>query len=171
MQRRRIDQVLDPEFSAGVEELELDEVRDRRATAREVENELSYYRRLLHGRIDLLKFELRRRSGEETRSLIEALPEILSDPERTCRNTGRVISTDLPLLPEVGRRDLDSLLGNDVLLRIDEISDPDLESAIKTLEEVEKTFSVERRQVQLVEDRFAARLTELYKADHAVQES
>lgn len=171
MQRRRLDQVLDPEFSSQVDDLDIDTVRDRRALAREVENELSYYRRLLHGRLDLLKFEVRRRTGEETRTLIEALPEILSDPDRNTRGTGRATRTDLPLLPDVGRREIDSLLGNDVLLRIDEISAEDLAVAIATLEEVEARFSTERRQVQQVEDRFAARLTDLYRAENAVQES
>jgi len=51
----------------------------------DLEGELSYYRRLLHGRLDLLNFELRRRSGEETRSLIEALPEILADGDQPAR--------------------------------------------------------------------------------------
>ena len=77
--RRRIDQVLDPAFTADLEELPLEDLRARRNTLDELDTEFSYYRRILHGRMDLLDFELRRRSGEETRSIIEALPEILSD--------------------------------------------------------------------------------------------
>ena len=76
--RRRIDIVLEPQYLDGLSELELEELRGRRATAEDVESQISYYRRLLHGRMDLLNFELRRRGGEEERSLLEALPEILA---------------------------------------------------------------------------------------------
>ena len=65
-QRRRIDILLDPEFLADLETSSVPELRDRRRMADEVETELSFYRRLLHGRMDLLAFELNRRSGEET---------------------------------------------------------------------------------------------------------
>ena len=75
--RRRIDIINDNAFLADIGEVDLDMLRQRRALADAVETELSFYRRLLHGRMDLLAFEMRRRNGEETRSLIEALPEIL----------------------------------------------------------------------------------------------
>ncbi len=73
-QRRRIDQVMDESFTKGIEDVPIDDLRARRVTCDELDTELSYYRRMLHGRMDLLDFELRRRSGEETRTLIEALP-------------------------------------------------------------------------------------------------
>src|SRR5699024_3801246 len=76
--RRRIDVVLEPEYLDGLAGLDLDEVRRRRDTATDVEAQISYYRRLLHGRMDLLDFEQRRRHGEEERSILEALPEILA---------------------------------------------------------------------------------------------
>ena len=76
--RRTIDTVLEPEYLADISEADLDDLRQRRETAEDVESQISYYRRLLHGRVDLLNFELRRRRGQEDRSLIEALPEILA---------------------------------------------------------------------------------------------
>src|SRR5690554_5280535 len=113
--RRRIDQVLDPAFLADLDDLDLEELSRRRRLADDVENELSYYRRLLHGRMDLIRFEQRRRRGEESRSLIEALPQILSDRERPESPRGRHVVTDLPPLPDVGRREVDQVLGDDVL--------------------------------------------------------
>ncbi|MEX0789347.1 MAG: hypothetical protein WD178_01075, partial [Actinomycetota bacterium] len=83
LERRRIDQIQEPEFLTGLSSLPLKELRSRRDLADTVEIELSYYRRLLHGRMDLLAFEQRRRRGEETRSLIDALPEILTGRDRT----------------------------------------------------------------------------------------
>ena len=77
--RRRLDRVLDPDYLEGLDDMTLDQLREHRSTAVEVENELSYYRRLLYGRMDLVKFEQRRRSGEEDRSLIDSLVDILTD--------------------------------------------------------------------------------------------
>ena len=54
--RRRIDIVLEPEYLQGLDGLDLDELRRRRHTAEDVESQISYYRRLLHGRMDLLNF-------------------------------------------------------------------------------------------------------------------
>ena len=72
--RRRIDIIRDEEFLAG---LDLDTLRERSGLSDGLGLNPSFYRRLLHGRMDPLAFEVRRRSGLETRSLIEALPEIL----------------------------------------------------------------------------------------------
>lgn len=162
--RRRIDQVLDPEFVSDVEELDLDEVRARRQLAGDVENELSYYRRLLHGRMDLIRFELRRRTGEETRSLIEALPEILADPEPTGNHrTGRYEVPELPTLPDVGKREIDHILGGDVLLRLNELDDDALSSALDAIAEMETEISDQRRSVQKVEDRLVEELAARYR--------
>ena len=72
--RRRIDEATDEAFIADVEARSTDELREKRELLDDLDTELSYYRRMLHGRMDLLEFELRRRSGEETRTLLEALP-------------------------------------------------------------------------------------------------
>jgi hypothetical protein len=163
--RRRIDQALDPEFVEGIEGLDLDEIRSRRSLAGDVENELSYYRRLLHGRMDLIRFELRRRSGEETRTLIEALPEILADPEPPTGNhrSGRYEVPDLPMLPDVGKRDIDHILGGDVLLRLSELSDGELSTALEAISEMEVEISEHRRSVQKVEDVFVEALAARYR--------
>ena len=50
-ERRRIDQIREPEFVADLANLPLKELRSRRDLAEAVETELSYYRRLLHGRM------------------------------------------------------------------------------------------------------------------------
>ncbi|HWR48122.1 MAG TPA: aerial mycelium formation protein, partial [Pseudonocardiaceae bacterium] len=59
--RRRIDRVLDPGYVAGLAELGLGEVRTRRDDAAQEETDLSYLRRLLHARIDIVRAEQRRR--------------------------------------------------------------------------------------------------------------
>ena len=54
--QRRIDRVLDPRFVAGVGRLDLAELRSRREEA-----DVSFLRRLLQGRLDILRAELVRR--------------------------------------------------------------------------------------------------------------
>jgi hypothetical protein len=164
--RRRLDQVLDPEFVSDIDEIELDELRERRQMAVDVEKELSYYRRLLHGRLDLLRFERRRRSGEESRTLIESLAEILSDPTRGDGHDPRrtILDTDLPPMPETGRREVDAVLGDDVLANLDTVDDDGIAAALETVQAIEREISDKRHQVQQVADLLSAQIAERYRS-------
>jgi hypothetical protein len=53
--QRRIDRVLDPGFTEGVDQLGLPELRARREEAEAEEADVSYLRRLLQGRLDILR--------------------------------------------------------------------------------------------------------------------
>src|SRR6266496_6676237 len=81
--KRRIDRVLDPRFVADVDRLELEDLRKRRGEAEAEEEGISYLRRVLQGRIDILRAELLRRTaggGErDVAGLVAGLPLILSD--------------------------------------------------------------------------------------------
>ncbi|HSR46040.1 MAG TPA: aerial mycelium formation protein [Acidimicrobiia bacterium] len=160
--RRRIDQILEEGFLTGLESTDLDELRELRRMTDEVETELSYYRRLLHGRMDLLSFELRRRAGEETRSLIEALPEILGSGERT-GPLGRVPAIFSPDLPEERHRPVDKVLGDDFLTRMPELSEDELTGMQELLAETEERISDQRRAVQKVFDDIQGEITRRYK--------
>ncbi|MGH8874398.1 MAG: hypothetical protein ACRDVM_03980 [Acidimicrobiia bacterium] len=163
-ERRRIDQVLDPDFLADLGGVTTDELRARRRMVDEVETEVSYYRRLLHGRMDLLAFELRRRRGEETRSLIEARPEILGGGETASGVGGRVPANLAPDLPEVGRRPIDRVLQDDFLARIGEIDDEELSRIQEALSEAEQGISERRRAVQEAFDAIQGQITDRYKS-------
>lgn len=164
-QRRRIDQALSEDFAEGIEELSLDEVRRRRDMAEEVERELSYYRRLLHGRMDLLAFELRRRRGEETRSLIEALPEIIASGLGSTSSMGesRHLSVELDLPEVMGRRDLDHILEDDGLTRVTSMDEGEIVDFQLGLAEAEKIVSEQRRKLHVVIDRLQAEIIDRYK--------
>ncbi|MGH8926729.1 MAG: aerial mycelium formation protein [Acidimicrobiia bacterium] len=164
-ERRRIDQIREPAFVEDLDSLSLDELRARRDTADIVETELSYYRRLLHGRMDLLAFEQRRRRGEETRSVIDALPEILTGRDRTGSGRARHLSTDLPDLPVKGKRHLDRILGNDLMIRLSEMTVEELVEAATELTEMEEEISAVRQEVQAVLDRLQSEVIARYKND------
>ena len=162
--RRRIDIVLEPEYLEGLPDLELDELRGRRATAEDVESQISYYRRLLHGRMDLLNFELRRRGGEEERTLLEALPEILASgmilgPEPNLRH----IETMPPIPTKTGRRLIDKIMDDGVLTQLVDLSDEEIGEAIERLREVESELSNQRKQLHLVIDALQVAVVSRYR--------
>jgi hypothetical protein len=163
--RRRIDQVMDPSFVAGLEELDLDEIRGRRNTLDELDTEFSYYRRILHGRMDLLDFEMRRRDGSETRSLIEALPEILSDgvSGKTSNPLDRELSVETPEFAGLGRRNVDRALADDFLSRLPFLEDRELVEIRKSLAEAEHEVSDQRRAVYNAYDVITSDLTRRYR--------
>ena len=162
--RRRIDQVQDPGFTSGLEDLSLPDLRARRRICADLDVELSYYRRLLQGRLDLLTFEMRRRAGEEQRNLLEALPEVLASwaagepglPERR-------VSVELPNLPSQGRRAVDQALADDFLARLPEMDEQELAGVQQRLAEAEAEVSRQRRAVFEASDRIQAELVRRYR--------
>lgn len=163
--RRRIDIVLEPEYLEGLGDVDLDEVRRRRDTAEDVEAQISYYRRLLHGRMDLLDFEMRRRNGKEERSILEALPEILAQ--------GMVLGSEpnlkhietMPPIPSMtGRRLIDKIMDDGVLASLPELTDDEIGEAIERLREVEAQLSGQRRLLHQVIDTLQDEIVSRYRS-------
>jgi hypothetical protein len=164
--RRRIDIISDDGFADDLASVTLDELRERRRICDNVDSELSYYRRLLHGRMDLLAFEMRRRSGEETRSLIEALPEILADSGAAGPPDdlpARSLSIEAPDIPLSGRRDIDRVLEDDFLAHLPTIEDPEIEQIQGLLAETEAAISAQRRTVYDAYERIQSELSRRYR--------
>ncbi len=164
-QRRSIDIVLEPEYLSDLNEIDLRELRKRRATAEEVETQISYYRRLLHGRMDLLNFELQRRGGEEERSLLEALPEILAagivfGPEPSLRHLG----TMPPIPTTTGRRLIDRIMDDGVLTELPDLTEDEIHEAIDRLREVEAHLSVQRKELHNVIDSLQDEIISRYRS-------
>lgn len=164
--RRSIDTVLEAEYLGDLSGLDLNELRQRRHTAEDVENQISYYRRLLHGRMDLLNFELRRRGGEEERTLLEALPEILASgmifgPEPNLRH----IETMPPIPTKTGRRLIDKIMDDGVLTQLSELSDEDVVEALDQIREVETEMSDQRKQLHTVIDALQDEIVARYRSE------
>lgn len=164
--RRRIDIVLEPEYLQDLKEVGLDELRTRRHTAEEVEAQISYYRRLLHGRMDLLNFEARRRRGEEERSLLEALPEILasgmilgSEPNL------RHIETMPPIPSKTGRRLIDKIMDDGVLTQLPDLTEDEVSEALDRLREVESELSNQRKELHGVIDALQDEIVSRYRSE------
>jgi hypothetical protein len=162
--RRRIDQVQDTSFLVGLSETSVDELRDKRMMCNDLDVELSFYRRMLHGRMDLLAFEMRRRAGEEEQSLIDALPRILSegayDPAPGLPT--RSVPVEAPDIERKGRRTVDKALDSDFLARLPSLSDEELGEIQRFLQEVEAEVSQQRSSVHTALDTLHEELTRRY---------
>ena len=72
-----VDALLDPAFLENATRQPMTEVRRLRREAEQAEVNLSYTRRLLQGRLDIVRREMQRRAEDDGRSLVDLLPEIL----------------------------------------------------------------------------------------------
>lgn len=162
--RRRIDQVQDADFLAGLSSMPADELRAKRMMCDDLDVEFSFYRRMLHGRMDLLAFEMRRRAGEEEQTLLEALPRILSEGAYTPSPglPARSIPVDLPDIERRGRRTVDRALDSDFLARLPSLDDEELGEIHRFLQEVEAEVSQQRSAVHRALDSLHGELTRRY---------
>lgn len=165
--RRRIDRVLQPEYVSDLADLELSQLRERRDTTEDVESQVSYYRRLLHGRMDLLDFELSRRKGEEERTLLEALPEILAKGMILGNEpTLRYIEVMPPLPESTGRRLIDKIMDDGVLTQLGDLTEEEIASAIEELRDFERQLSAQRKQLHLVIDKIQEEIVDRFRSQH-----
>ena len=163
---RRIDKVLDPEFVDGLGGLSLDDLRERRKEAEQEETDLSYMRRLLQGRLDILRAELARRSGEGS-DLVDALPQILADePSGGPRGLGRHMAAE-PSRADAHRRYVEALVADVDLSNPDAHDDASLRRVLETLEAEEQKVSESRRAVQKVMDALTGEVTRRYREGDA----
>lgn len=162
--RSRTERIVDPKYSENLEALALDELRLRRKEAEKEEQELSYVRRLLQGRLDIVRAEMRRRAGEGG-ELLGALPTILANTQSLpdARGApGRFHSGD-------DRRDAENTGGTDHVLsaastaNIATLDDGELQETLDDLLAQERTVSDGRSQVHRAIDRLSTELTHRYR--------
>jgi hypothetical protein len=171
--RRRIDRVLAPGFMAGIDRLDLEEVRIRRAEADQEEVDLSYARRLMQGRIDILKAEQQRRRGgipapllgsRTDEAIVEALKRILADDRPADRGMGRHM-TSRPSRVGEHRREAERAVSDVGGSDLNAFDDLQLDDAITSLTEIEARVSRSRRSVQQVVDALTAEIARRYQLD------
>lgn len=161
--RRRIDRVLAPGFLDGLQDADLDRLRELRHEADQEDADLSYIRRLLQGRIDIVDAELRRRApGGENISIVEQLAKILADDSRSTRGVGRHLQVE-PSRVDEHRRGVEAIVADAVLSDVGARSDDELTSSLERLRAYEREVSALRGQVQQVADALTAELGRRYR--------
>jgi hypothetical protein len=162
-----VDALLEPAFLESATTQPMAEVRRLRREAEQQEVNLSYTRRLLQGRLDIVRRELQRRAEHDGRSLLDLLPEILSEKGRgPAHGLGRH-QTVQPYAPEEYESWVNSLTKGVDISAITDLPDAKLEKAARALAEAESGLSERRRGVQKVMDGLAGELGRRYRDGEA----
>jgi hypothetical protein len=164
--RRRIDRVLAPDYTEGVEQRPLVEVRELRDEAAQEETDLSYLRRLLHARIDIVRAEQERRSSGGS-AVVEQLATILSsNAVGPATGLGRY-QTHEPSRADAHQRHVEALISDVDLSDVSKLSDSKLGEVLETFIAEEASVSVRRREVQVVVDKLNAEIASRYQRGSA----
>ena len=167
--------VTDAAYLDGLESLPLDEIRRRRERSQDLENGLSYVRRLLHGRLDIVRDELdRRRSGDAPAALdalVARLPDLLAEGSRSS-SLPRPPQDFVPgpdtaeLVADLERRCPASTLG-----ALPELDDAALAALVEELAGLEREVSAGRSDLHRVIDVLHAEIIRRYRAGDATVDS
>ena len=160
--RRRVDRVLDPAFVEGLADLPIADLRERRKEAEQEEVDLSYLRRMLHGRMDIVQAELARRESSEDVSIVDSLVSILSDGPRSTFGSGRH-ATAQPSRVSERRRGVEVAIGDAEASDIGARSIGELVLVLEMLRGHESVVSQTRREVQDVMDALSTELAGRYR--------
>jgi hypothetical protein len=164
---RRIDRVLAEDYLTGLKEAPLDEVRGLRDEAEQEEVDLSYIRRLIQGRMDIVRAELNHREGGATGRMVDHLAEVLADePRGPARGLGRHTTIE-PSRVDSHRRYVEALVADVDLTDTATRSSDELHHAMRVLSDEEQVLSAKRRQVQAVMDACQAEITRRYRDGEA----
>ncbi|BFV57844.1 hypothetical protein KCMC57_up29480 [Kitasatospora sp. CMC57] len=156
----------------GLTGLGLDQLRLLRRDAQDQEADLSYLRRLLHGRLDILRAELARRMSNEpgadglSDALLDQLPAILADTPSPVRRPARHLRLGPPR-GERYQREADALMGDVQLADLEAHQTVELVAAVERLTVHEREVSGRRQALQRRADDCSAEITRRYREGEA----
>ncbi|MET7287716.1 aerial mycelium formation protein [Streptomyces sp. NPDC005573] len=159
----------------GLAPLSLPELRSLRRDAQRDEADLSYVRRLLQGRIDILRAELARR-GRATvpapapapadASVVARLAEILTDGPARHRSSARHVTLGTPHNEEFGRLAAE-MLAEVELSDLQARTDSELTAAMGRLVRYEQEISGRRQGLQRTADDCSGEIARRYRVGEA----
>lgn len=156
---------LDDAALPALDGLRLAELRTLRREAQQEEADLSYLRRLLQGRIDILRAELARRAAPET-PVLDRLPEILTDEPSRVRSSARHVTLGTPH-SEKYRLLAEEMLSDVELSDLAARTDQELHAAMGRLVRHEQEVSQGRRRLQATVDGCSAEIARRYREGEA----
>ncbi|GAA2048141.1 MULTISPECIES: RsiG family protein [Streptomyces] len=150
---------------ARLRRLRLAELRELRREAQREEADLSFVRRLLQGRIDILEAERRRRLAPDA-DLLDRLPQILADSPSPHRSSARHVTLGPPSgqrYRELAEEMLAEVELSDLLARTDD----ELHDALGRLARYETRVSRRRQALQRTADGCSAEIARRYREGEA----
>ena len=165
-----IDRLLSADYLSGIGDLSMTELRERRQACQEVETGLSYLRRLVQGRLDIVHAELsRRESGgapSDLEDLIQRLPSILAE-HSTGVGRGPLPEVVGPPDVETFSAQLDAIVDADRLASLPSRSEADVRALADELTELERTVSSQRQALHERIDTLQEEIVRRYKSGEA----
>lgn len=151
--KRRIDHILASGFAEGLGDLDDAELRRRRDMSREEREYLSILRRMVQGRLEILRAERERRQGRgEEGAVVDRLPDILAGGTRgPSRGEAPVVTVPAEEIA-LARRQVERLVSDSHLSNLEGLSDGDLDEALRSLEQEERSVSDSRAEVLAIYD-------------------
>ncbi|MFF2778962.1 ABC transporter substrate-binding protein [Streptomyces sp. NPDC058052] len=145
--------------------LRLSELRALRRDAQSDEADLSYVRRMLQGRIDILRAELARRTDPEA-PVLDRLSEILADVPSRHRTSARHVTLSTPRGEEY-RRLAAEMLSEVELSDLTARTDEELHTGMGRLAGYEQQISQRRQALQRTADDCGAEIARRYREGEA----
>ncbi|HEX4979746.1 MAG TPA: hypothetical protein VFV35_06755 [Acidimicrobiales bacterium] len=173
----RLDRVLADDYVADLSSLDLEEVRARRGECQEVEVGLSYARRIVQGRLDIIHAEIERRSAGAGRSTSSELVDRLEKGEMLGDHARPPGFGRLPTVLDPGAEseeylaDAGDVAGPELLARLAELDDAEVREIAGRLGEVERGLSARRRLVFDRIDTLQGEIVRRYKSGAASPDS
>lgn len=176
-----LERLLDPSFLDHLESRSMQELRTLRSSVQEAEGALSYIRRLVQGRLDIVAAERARRAegrdraegDQDPAALVDSLSSILADSGvRGGAGSGR-----LPMQMNPGEQaaalvaDLDRRIDAGKLTDLASVPDPELVDLTEELAAIERQMSDHRRALHERIDRLQAELVRRYRSGEASVDS
>ncbi len=170
-----LDVVLDPTFTTQLADRDMGELRAMRTRCQTLENSLSFMRRLIQGRLDIVGGEMeRRRDGGEsgdTSELIGRLPDILAEGSRSGEGLAAVrppqpMEPDHEVMAQLQQR-LDAVASSDTLGGVADMDSGALSAIVRDLTTLEDEVSHARRGIHAVIDRLQTEVTRRYASGEA----
>lgn len=152
--QRRLDHVLSAGYLADLEQVGDDELRSRRGEAEQEEVDLSYVRRLLQGRMDVVRAEQMSRT-DGGGSVVDRLTAILADSPHEdpgSAGAGRY-TTRQPSSVDQHRRRVERLVADVDIDDVQSRTDEEIAAALAVYALEEHAVSEVRRSVQQVVER------------------
>lgn len=165
-----LDRLLGPEYLAGVEDRSLEDLRVMRAECQEAETAVSYLRRMVQGRLDIVHAYIDAEANGGVGSLdsiVDRLPAIISAGPQRPSGPGRLPSQMSPDMDGDFAIELDSVLGSEGIAKLPTMSREDLLELAGRLSTIEGRTSNQRRALHERIDKVQAEIVSRYKTGEA----
>lgn len=167
----QLERILDDAYVRGLEDLSTEDIRRMRAECEAQEEAVSYARRVLQGRLDILRAELLRRRDDGDRRaepVLALLPTILAgDPPPGDPLQARATRLRVPAAAEELEAEIDRIVDESTLHDLGDHGPAELATLVDRLAEHEQHLSSLRRQLFDRIDTLRAELAARYKDGRA----